>query len=115
MILVSSDKDYQQILEKKNNDSLIILFKHSTRCPVSSRALQEVLKFEVVLSDEYEIIGINVINDRLFSQFIAKETGIRHESPQIIISRNNNVLTSFTHHQITSEKLNQSVNSLKNL
>ena len=40
MIWVSSDKDYQQILEKKNNDSLIILFKHSTRCPVSSRALQ---------------------------------------------------------------------------
>ncbi|NCQ18419.1 MAG: bacillithiol system redox-active protein YtxJ [Ignavibacteria bacterium] len=113
MIWVSSDNDFKSILQKQDNDSLIILFKHSTRCPVSSRAYQEVLKFSEVQSDDYEIIGINVITDRSFSQFIANETGIRHESPQIIISRNSKVLANFSHFQITNEKLIQSVNQFK--
>jgi len=68
MIWVSSNKEFQDFLKKQNEGKIIILFKHSTRCPVSAQAYREIARFSEVKSEDYEIVGINVINDKAFSQ-----------------------------------------------
>jgi bacillithiol system protein YtxJ len=87
-----------------------IYFKHSTRCPISAGAKIEMDSFlrhndkDGDLNYEYELI--DVIGNRERSNEIAQSFGIEHESPQIIITDNNNkVIWHASHRAITEESI----------
>ncbi len=99
------EKQFNSLADTKTLDELIarshsepvILFKHSTTCPISSAAYREMSK----VADEVMLVVIQKSRD--VSNEIAKRTGIRHESPQPLILRNGEVVWSASHFDITAD------------
>jgi bacillithiol system protein YtxJ len=81
----------------------VVIFKHSTACPVSANAYDQMsaLKSEVTL--------VVVQRARALSQEIATTTGISHESPQVIILRNGKPVWHKSHWDIDSESVAQAM------
>ncbi|HRV06955.1 MAG TPA: bacillithiol system redox-active protein YtxJ [Acidobacteriota bacterium] len=80
-----------------------LLFKHSTRCPISARAMQEVQTFAAVSS--VPVYLVSVIENRPLSELVADRLGVRHESPQIIYLEGGNVVWTASHFDITADAL----------
>ncbi len=99
------EKEFNSLADTKTLDELIarshnepvILFKHSTTCPISSAAYREMSK----VADEVAMLVVQKSRD--VSNEIAKRTGIRHETPQTLILRNGEVVWSASHFDITSD------------
>ena len=87
-----------------------IIFKHSYRCSVSTRAKEQMDNFLNHYPKEVEFELIDVINNRDRSNEVAEEFGITHESPQIIVlDDNNNVIWNASHSQITERNIKYAV------
>ena len=85
-----------------------IVFKHSPLCGLSERARHEAERF---LSDHpgQEIHEVNVIDDRRVSDYIETRTGVRHESPQILILRDGKTAWFASHSRVTAEAIASNV------
>lgn len=80
-----------------------VIFKHSTRCSISSMALSRLesgWKFEDV--DAY---FLDLIANRELSNFVASRLGVHHESPQLIFIKNGEVQFDASHLDITIEEI----------
>jgi|SRR5579863_588856 len=88
--------------------SLSIIFKHSPTCPTSLYAHREVSRFYESQPDA-PIYLVSVRRQRDIARHVAQCTGIRHESPQVVILRNGGVLAAASHEEITAEWLASAV------
>ena len=82
---IQSEEDIKQLIEKSHEERILI-FKHSTRCSISSMALN---RLERSWKDQ-ETEGLapyflDLIAHRSVSNYIADQFGIRHESPQVLV------------------------------
>jgi bacillithiol system protein YtxJ len=98
-----SEADFHDFL-RQSADRPVLLFKHSTRCPLSAAALQE---FEAYArsAEGVPCARVLVIEQRPLSGFIAEAAGVRHESPQAILFRNGRAVWSASHQAVTREAL----------
>jgi bacillithiol system protein YtxJ len=99
----------QQLRADANVDALlgeefVLIFKHSTSCPVSWAAHAQVTRF-LKENPNAHVKLVRVIQERALSQKIAAATGVRHESPQIIALRAGKVLATASHGSITVARL----------
>ena len=74
-----------------------LVFKHSTTCPVSATAGQEVR----ALVTELPIYWINVREQRDLSNWVAETYKVTHESPQLILLRGGKPEKVWSHYEIT--------------
>jgi bacillithiol system protein YtxJ len=84
----------------------LILFKHSTACAVSWAAHNQVTRFRERYP-EVPVYLVPVLKQREISHAIARRTGVRHESPQIIFMRRGAVAEAASHGAITESRLAQ--------
>ena len=98
-----TDKDELEQLLARSHDAPVVLFKHSSTCPISSAAYKQMSQ---VLT---EVSLVVVQRAREVSSEIASLTGIRHESPQAIVIRNGQAVWSASHFDITSDAVEQAV------
>jgi bacillithiol system protein YtxJ len=87
-----------------------ILFKHSTRCPVSVAAFREVQQFRSE-NPEMPVFLVLVREDRPLALQISERTGIEHASPQILVLQKGSVLAAVSHEQITADEIGEIVAS----
>jgi bacillithiol system protein YtxJ len=91
---------------------LVVIFKHSYACPISYRAYLEVKHvFEQQAHLNARWFLVDVIANRAISQQIAKQSGVRHESPQILILKNGKVVNYYSHNSIRKEKVTADLDS----
>lgn len=83
---------------------LTILFKHSPTCPISLFAHREVLRFRKA-QPHAPVYLVSVRRRREVARHIAERTGVRHESPQILVLRRGNLVGAASHNEITAELL----------
>lgn len=84
----------------------VLIFKHSATCPVSARAHQAVDNFLASeASREVPVYTVVVQQARDVSEAVATKTGVRHESPQILMMREGQCIWSTSHRNITMEAL----------
>lgn len=81
-----------------------LFFKHSTRCAVSSYALEEVERF-LEERPGAEVHLVDVIRDRAVSDALARWTGVRHQSPQAIVVAGGQIVWHASHERVTAEAL----------
>lgn len=86
-----------------SNDRPVILFKHSLTCPISSAAYQEMSQ----LASEVALIVVQRARD--LSSEVESRTGLRHESPQVMILRHGQAVWNASHWRITSEAVERAV------
>jgi bacillithiol system protein YtxJ len=93
-----------QITEIKvlSESTPVIIFKHSTRCSVSSMSLDRLLR-NWKSGDEEKVVPyfLDLIAHRELSNLVAREFGVPHESPQIILIKNGEAIYDNSHYGIS--------------
>ncbi len=81
-----------------------LVFKHSTRCPVSTMAYEEVRQ---LLRERpgAPVWIVDVIGQRALSRELAARTGVEHESPQVILLAGGEVVYDASHFEVRAEDL----------
>ena len=100
----------EQLLEidTLSQTSKIFIFKHSTRCSISSAALGRIeRKWKENDSEKITPFFLDLIKFREVSQAVAAHYGVQHESPQLLVIENGTCTFSETHFNITYESLMQ--------
>lgn len=80
---LSDRADFQSALNLSRT-APVYIFKHSTRCPISARAFQQLQGQGSALSVERPVHLVKVIEQRSLSNRIAQELGVEHQSPQLL-------------------------------
>jgi bacillithiol system protein YtxJ len=97
-------KEWSRLL-KASEAQPILIFKHSTICGISFTVLQEVEEFLASRGTTVPMSVVQVIEDRNLSDVIAKQTGISHKSPQLILIRNQSPIWHASHWSIDFKEL----------
>ncbi len=103
---VSTTEEWETIRAQ----DLTIVFKHSPTCPVSIFAHREVMRFWNA-QPQAPVYLVSVRRRRDVARHIAERTGVRHESPQILVLRRGNLVGAASHNEITAELLTSLVAS----
>lgn len=107
VILISSILQWEEALAESYNKPLF-LFKHSTNCPISSGAYEEITNWIEDAKGLFLTIGlVYVIENRPVSNAVAEQFGIKHESPQVLLISNGTVLWHDSHWSITYSTLDE--------
>lgn len=93
-----------QELARAFEEPWALLFKHSTRCPVSAAAHREVAEFRR-RHPSAAVYVVHVVEQRDLSKAVAERTGVRHESPQAIVLEDGSVTWSDSHEGVTADAL----------
>jgi bacillithiol system protein YtxJ len=83
----------------------VILFKHSTTCPISAAAYQQMSRHGGAVS----LVVVQKARD--ISRRIETLTGVGHESPQVIILRNGEAVWSASHWNVTADAVKSALGS----
>lgn len=102
--LLTSNSDVDEVL-LRSGDKLQVVFKHSTQCGISASALRSLREVEEEEVANAELLMVNVISDRPVSRYIAEKTGVRHQSPQILLIKEGEVVWSDSHYAVTKANL----------
>ena len=92
----------------REKEPLFIVFKHSTACGRSALARREALEFLDARPD-VEIYEVRVLEQRDLSDHIERATGIRHESPQLLVLREGALHWHGSHSGVTAEAIASAV------
>ena len=83
-------------------DESFVIFKNSTRCGTSRMAKN---LFASEWNSEAPVFLVNVIEHRDASDFIASSFGVHHESPQLLVIRNDKCIYHTSHSGIDARKV----------
>ncbi len=70
----------------------VLIIKHSNRCSISSVALNRLIESQADLDERAHVVLIDVVANRSTSLLIASQLGVDHESPQVILLKNKEVV-----------------------
>ncbi len=82
-----------------------VIYKHSYNCATcifSKMKVEDVMKSVI---EDADFFFVDVIKNRPVSNQVAELTGIKHESPQVVVIRNGVVAWSASHGSITQKGL----------
>lgn len=80
----------------------VAIFKHSTRCSISSMAKS---RLERSILPDIPFYYLDLLNYRQVSNYVAEKLDIQHQSPQLIVVKNSIVLYNDSHNNIESDKV----------
>jgi len=103
-------EDENQLKDLIVNSSIkpSLIFKHSTRCGISRMALKSFEKEYDIDEMEVDVYFLDLLNYRNLSNKISIQLNIQHQSPQVLVLKNENVVYSDSHYSI-------SVNAIKDV
>ena len=87
-----------------SNEQTVLLFKHSTRCSISSMAksrLEDKWREDLLITPYY----VDLISFRNVSNEITDRFNIIHQSPQVLVISNERCLGSFSHNEINLDTI----------
>lgn len=96
---------------KASHTKVQLIFKHSTRCVISTSALQELNKNLAVDNSQYDFYYLDLIQNRTISNAIPEKFGVEHQSPQLIVVKNGEVVYHESHSSIKVDKALRHINS----
>jgi bacillithiol system protein YtxJ len=109
MTEITTLEEWTQCLDTSAENPFFV-FKHSTTCPISARAKDRVDTFLGSAGDEVpEFLLVKVIESRNVSNEIGKQLTIRHQSPQLILVKDNCGVWNTSHHLITEENIQEAL------
>ena len=84
---LTSIVEVNDLVEQSHHQACLI-FKHSTRCSISSFAKSRLENDWNLSEQEIQPFYLDLINDRAISNFVADHFAIDHESPQVLLIKN---------------------------
>lgn len=83
----------------------VLVFKHSSACGISARAYREMEKLE----GQVNMLEVQAVPD--LSRDLESLTGVRHETPQVILLRDGKAVWNASHFDVTVASVSQALKS----
>ena len=94
-----------EVAIKHSYSQPIAIFKHSIRCGISSMVKYNLERAWDIDPTEVKPYYLDLINYRSVSNLIAEKLGVPHQSPQIILLKDGEVLHHTSHQAISASKV----------
>ena len=101
---ITSTEQLREVLAT-TEEKPILLFKHSSRCSISSMALNGFERNWQVEGEACGLYFIDLLKYRDVSNLIAELTGITHQSPQVIVINGKEIVYDATHSSIDARRI----------
>lgn len=91
-----------------SNQKTTLIFKHSTRCFISKMSLRN---FEAGfnLDDKIDCYFLDLLNQRDLSALVAQRLNVSHQSPQLLVLKDGQVVYHTSHENINAKTLERFV------
>ena len=94
---------WEDLLEASNQRPVLV-FKHSTRCSISVMALDRINRsWKPGTEEQFSPWYLDLLNHREISNRIADDTGVEHQSPQLLLLKDGKCLKAESHQAIRLE------------
>jgi bacillithiol system protein YtxJ len=98
---LTSEAQIDQVIAA-SEEKPVLLFKHSTRCSISSMSLDRLLRnWKEEDSERITPYYLDLIAFRSVSNLVAERFGIPHESPQVLLIQKGKVTYHESHYGIS--------------
>lgn len=101
-VRITDTKAFEELLTR-SKERPVVIFKHSMTCTISASAYQQMARFEG------EVALVEIQRAPELSREIEDRTGIAHESPQVIVLRNAQVVWNASHSKVEAEAVTEAV------
>jgi bacillithiol system protein YtxJ len=101
---ITTTQDVLTIIENSVEKPQII-FKDSVTCGISAYAKERLVSGNDLLIAKADFNYLDLLSYRSVSNFIADELNVIHQSPQIIVLKNKEVVYRVSHHTIQPEDI----------
>lgn len=101
-IHLTDEEQLKQIISNSQNRPQVI-FKHSTRCSISSVALQRLQKVDQ--PNDIDFYFLDLIAYRSLSNKIAEVFKVHHESPQVLVIKDGDCIYDESHLAISMDEI----------
>jgi len=110
-IELSNAEQLHMIKSSSHNPDLlgILIFKHSTRCAISSMAVDRLERLWDVDQSHLPTYFLDLLSFSAVSDEIASLFDVKHESPQVLVIKNGVCIYSASHNLIFAEKIAETV------
>jgi len=99
---ITNTESLEELLQQ-STERPVVIFKHSTTCPVSAGAYSEMMALKAP-------VNIVVVQDsRDISNEIESRTDVEHHSPQVIVLRNGKAVWNASHWKIKSDVVEEAL------
>lgn len=88
-----------------SHEKTVLIFKHSTRCIISSMVLRALESNADQLADLGSWHYLDLIANRDCSNQVATQLGVVHQSPQLIVLKEGSVFWEASHQSISPESI----------
>lgn len=106
-----TDVEQLQSITQASESGPLAIFKHSTRCSISSMALNRIQKDWKINCPTIPIYYLDLIRFRNISNRIAEIFHVQHESPQLLIIRNSICVYHASHNAIDAADISGVIES----
>jgi bacillithiol system protein YtxJ len=103
-IFLTSESQLEEI-EKKSFKKPQLIFKHSTRCSISSISMNKFVANYSIPEDDADIYYLDLLNYRSVSDEVGFKFQVMHQSPQIIVIKDGVAVYNASHYDIQAEKI----------
>lgn len=95
------------LIKSLSEEKTVVIFKHSTRCGISRSVLSQFEKATASIKKPVAFYFLDLLNFRSLSNEIASTFDVYHQSPQLLVIKNNKCVANFSHYDIISEGINE--------
>jgi len=99
---LETEAQWLQILEDSTN-KLQVIYKHSIRCSISSVVKGRLER--AASPGDIDFYYLDLINFRSISNRVAEDTGVRHESPQVLLIKDGKCIYNESHTAINMDDI----------
>ncbi len=101
-MIITGVESFEELAGRSQN-APVVVFKHSTTCPISMAAYNEMSSFEG------EVALVEVQRALSLSKEIEQRTGVTHESPQVLVLRKGRVVWEASHWKVKADAVQEAV------
>ena len=89
-------------IKEQSKSETIFVFKHSTRCGISSMVIKRFENLFDSSMNNIKVYYLDLLNFRAISDEVGYSFQVQHQSPQLLIIRNEVAVLNVSHYDITT-------------
>jgi len=101
---LTSESQLEEI-ERKSFNKTQVIFKHSTRCSISSISMNKFVKNYNIPPEDADLYYLDLLNYRSVSDEVGDKFQVIHQSPQVIVIKNGKSIYDASHYAIQTDKI----------
>jgi len=101
------NEEQLEVIKEASKTKLQVIFKHSTRCIISKRMLEQFDKECTLDTDKVQLYVLDLITYRPVSNKIAADFEVEHQSPQCLVIKDGKAISVRSSHEVSAKVLEE--------